>query len=293
MESNHNDIEKKQSKDERNQKPEIDKDSNVHNETGRSEDAIVQSSGKSPKTLPTDLLKNSPKGLEDGELAKLMALELLHRPETKKTNRFRMLNCLFLAMVFILLFSFFAIRWVTNFVNSGLISEIALTEVSISLSEEEESDLEEQLRRFDNAINSPDSSGRHRFEMILTSDQVNYLLYNEEKKNTNLRYSRIRIYPQGEKARILVSIPLGGKKYINAVMEGKPGIRNGEFDIMLDYFKIGKLNRSDSMREKLLNRLRREIVDVPATLGLPFAIDSLTIKDSKVFLSLDINRSRN
>jgi hypothetical protein len=289
MESNHKKSDNKRSVSDKKQKLRTDEESEFYDETLRKENAIAQSSGKSPKTLPTDLLKNSAKGLDDGEIAKLMMLDLLHRPERKNTNRVGMLNCLFVSMVFILVFSFIAISWITNYVNSGLISETALTEVATNLSEEERTDLDEQLRNFDNAVRDyENSSDRESFKMVLTSDQANHLIESLEKQNK--KYTRLRIYPADEKARILVSIPLGGNKYMNAVMEGRPRIENGEFDIMLDYFKIGKLNKSDVMRERMLNRLRREITEVPAEMGLPFVIHNMTIRDSKIYLELNINR---
>lgn len=195
-----------------------------------------------------------------------------------------------ICVLVVALFILFSIKFVQN----DLLSKKPLSSPAPILSAEGKAELDQKLKEYEAAVektnDKEDPPESYDHKMVLTGPQLNHLLSKIEvsKKPEGLRF--IRLLPDGDKARIMFTLPLGGKKFFNVTMKGNPRIDDFVFKINMDRLQIGRLKRAKRFEERAVSRVNRLLETEPTRLKLPFLIKEMRVEDSKIYLTLRFRR---
>jgi hypothetical protein len=160
------------------------------------------------------------------------------------------------------------------------------------MSSEEKSNLDEQLKSYWAKVQEVEKDAKESdLSMELTESQANFLLEQIDDKISQLArkdFGIIRIFPDGERAKIILSIQIKDKRFLNVTSSGTPSVESGVFHMKFDSIQAGRLKNAEFMKDSILQRMNNQITEMPGVLSLPFKIDTIKIKDSKVYLKLKL-----
>jgi hypothetical protein len=215
---------------------------------------------------------------------------LFTKPPRERLGRGGLFGCMATVTGLIMLLFFIFISASTGFIKGSLLSPRPIEMEPITLTEEEQKDLEEKLETYRNALreNIGRDSARPAadFEMILSTRQINSILQGMKPSTEPEGLWAIRINPAGSGVKIAYSTPFGREKYFNVEITGKPTVRDFILRMEVESLKVGKLGRAAKFKDRITAKLNRYLESEPTRLRMPFFIREMDAGGSQVRLLL-------
>lgn len=222
-------------------------------------------------------------------IADLIPDEYFSRPKKRKPACF---NCFFMFFLGLILILAIALIRVTKFLNQDLLSRTPVVFDKVELSEKEMLELDQKYEELRQAIiDSADEQESIDLRMELTGNQLNYVMEVIEANQPKSQYLKIRAYPDGAQARIVLSIPKSKNNYLNVFMVGKPSIDHYMFSFDDYSLRAGNIEKASYMKDTVVRSINRELEQCPQRLGYPVRVKSLKLEVSIFKLIITVNPS--
>jgi len=202
------------------------------------------------------------------------------------------LNCVLIFCVGFIVILLLVLVWGRKILENDILSRQPFAFEPVNISDEEKEELEKQLSKYEDAIKKSKETGEDReVDLVFTENQLNYILQEYEKSEPPGKKLYIRIYPDGSQTTVRISSQYGKKTYVNVQLYGAPKIEYYKFTMDVANIKFGKMKNAENFKEKVFNRINRELDQYPRKTKLPFRIKTMKIESSKIKITLTVTGS--
>lgn len=200
-------------------------------------------------------------------------------------------NCVIIFCVGLIIILMLLLVWGRKILENDILSKGPFSFEPVNLNDEEKESLEIQLSKYEDALKKSKESGEDQeVDLVFTQNQMNYIFQEYEKSDKRGKKLYIRIYPDGSQATLKISSPYDKKNYMNIQLIGIPQIKHYTFTMDVVNLRFGRLKNVTNFKDKVLDRINRELDQYPQEANLPFRIKTLKIESSKINITLTIGR---
>ncbi len=228
------------------------------------------------------------------EIEKLLPEQFFAGPRKSSRALKKSFSCLLAVMIVLMIVLFFVITTLTNKLKTGYMSEAPLVTEKIELTISQEQEIEEIEKRYKKVLDDPNAPVQGtQLEFVLDQAQLNYFLQMVNQQDlqlpSNKEASILRVFPAEGKTRINISVPNKGK-YINFIATGDADIENYQFSMDFDSLKTvdGKEAKLEIFKKSFVQRINRELEEIPDAMNLPFRVREFQLKDEEFAVTITI-----
>ncbi len=202
----------------------------------------------------------------------------------------RLMSFIFTTAGLIFLILFIVSLVTIRFVERDLLSREPVEYSLEKLDPEESRQMQNLIDSYNSALTvhqeDPEGEGNNRFELTLTGEQLNNLLSRMKPATSTDGLARLSLVPSGDRARISYSIPFGSRVFFNVTLHGEPRIKDYRFEMDIHQISVGRLKNARKFKDRAIARINRLLQTEPSRLKLPFFIEEMEVRESKVYLIL-------
>lgn len=225
-------------------------------------------------------------------LAELLPDKVFAPPKIGK-KRPTCLSCFVISIVVMLIFLMIILFWGNKILYQDLFLKEHISTQEISLNPVQMKRLEVKIGKFNEALEKyKDDQTRNEVEVSLTGSQLNYLICQLEKNNEQRQKIYVRVFPNGNNARIELSIPYKTSRFLNFYMEGIPAIDHYQFSMNAFSLRVGNITKAMGVKDRLVNQINREIDIYLQSYDLPFRIKTMKIEDNRIKATLILHGTK-
>jgi len=232
--------------------------------------------------------ENEDEGERKKSLARMLPDEVFKVPKTS-SRKPACFNCLFVFTIGFLIIMLIILLIGIRFIGKDLLISHPIKTEPVTLSIKDKEYLDLKMEEFRQVTREAARINRSvDYKLILTGDQLNYLLEQVEKSQAGRNKIYLRIFPNDERARIDFSLPYKANRFLNFNFEGIPTIEHYEFKMKIFSLQMGNIKKAMGIKDRLLRRINLELDKYPRLNGLPFRVKTMKIKSNMIHLLITV-----